>query len=196
MSPSRERIEALGLNPVDLADRLVRTVIGHMLHDGHFHADPHPGNVLLLDDGALGLIDFGATGRLNSAQRLALLDMTAAALRGDSAALRDGIERVAIVGPDVQDAALERALSQFIAENLRPGGALGVDTLNDLIPLLAGFDIRLPPELTTVFRTLVPPGWHRPHHQSRLFAPRQPPASSRCGRPGRTDDRERTRPDP
>ena len=150
-----ERIEALGLNPVDLADRLVRTVIGHMLHDGHFHADPHPGNVLLLEDGALGLIDFGATGRLNSAQRLALLDMTAAALRGDSAALRDGIERVAIVGPDVQDAALERALSQFIAENLRPGGALGVDTLNDLIPLLAGFDIRLPPELTTVFRTLV-----------------------------------------
>ena len=62
---------------------------------------------------------------------------------------------MAIVGPDVQDAALERALSQLIAENLRPGGALGVDTLNDLIPLLSGFDIRLPPELTTVFRTLV-----------------------------------------
>ena len=81
--------------------------------------------------------------------------MTAAALRGDSAALRDGIERVAIVGPDVQDAALERALSQFIAENLGQGRTMGVDTLNDLIPLLAGFDIRLPPELTTVFRTLV-----------------------------------------
>ncbi len=81
--------------------------------------------------------------------------MTAAALRGDSAALRDGIERVAIVGPDVQDAALERALSQFIAENLGQGRTVGVDTLNDLIPLLAGFDIRLPPELTTVFRTLV-----------------------------------------
>jgi ubiquinone biosynthesis protein len=151
----RERIADLGLKEVDLADRLVRTVIGHMLHDGHFHADPHPGNVLLLEDGALGLIDFGSTGRLNSAQRVALLDMTAAALSGDSAALRDGIERVAIVGPDVQDAALERALSQFIAENLRQGRSMGVDTLNDLIPLLAGFDIRLPPELTTVFRTLV-----------------------------------------
>lgn len=49
----------------ELAGRLLRTAMTQMVVDGHFHADPHPGNVMVLDDGSLGLIDFGATGRLD-----------------------------------------------------------------------------------------------------------------------------------
>ena len=47
----RERIAELGLDAHELADRLVQAMVDHMLSHGHFHADPHPGNVLLLDDG-------------------------------------------------------------------------------------------------------------------------------------------------
>ena len=41
-----------------------------MLHDGLFSSDPHPGNVMLLHDGRIGLIDFGQAKYLTTAQRL------------------------------------------------------------------------------------------------------------------------------
>ena len=150
----RERMAQLGLDDKEIADRLVRAVVGHILR-GHFHADLHPGNVLLLDDGALGLIDFGSIGHLDPAQRAALLQMTAAALHGDSAALRDAIEQIAIVGDDVTDVALERALSHFLSEHVVAGQAIDAQVMNDLIPLLATFEIRLPRELSTFFRAMV-----------------------------------------
>jgi ubiquinone biosynthesis protein len=149
-----ERIKASGIEPVELADRLVRTMVQAMFVTGHFHADPHPGNVFLLDDGDLGLIDFGATGRLDPAQRSALLQMMIAAANGDGAGLRESIESVAEVRGDIGDLALERALARFMSENLGPTRNVS-RAFKDLVPMLATFDIRLPSELTVFFRTLV-----------------------------------------
>jgi hypothetical protein len=58
-----------GPNPRELAERLMRSSMQQMLIDGHFPADPHPGNVLVLDTGELGLIDFGAAGRLDAIEQ-------------------------------------------------------------------------------------------------------------------------------
>jgi ubiquinone biosynthesis protein len=138
-----------------LADTIVHTVVRHMFLHGHYHADPHPGNVLLLPDGTLGLIDFGSTGRLDSRQRTALIDMTAAAMRGDGAGLLDAIEQVARVGHNARDGALERALDRFIAANVKPGQSIDIEALNDLMPLLATFDIEMPPEFGAVMRALL-----------------------------------------
>jgi ubiquinone biosynthesis protein len=145
-----DRIALLGLDETDVADRLVRAMTTHILH-GHFHADPHPGNVLVLDDGSLGLIDFGSTGRLDPSERGALLQIARAVLQGDSAALREGIEQVTEIGPDVPQDRLERTLAHFVAENR----SSGVQAFNRLLPLLDRFDIRLPRELTMLFRALV-----------------------------------------
>jgi ubiquinone biosynthesis protein len=49
-----------------LARELLDSLLRQIVVDGVFHADPHPGNILLLDDGRLGLIDFGSVGRLDS----------------------------------------------------------------------------------------------------------------------------------
>ena len=64
---------------------------------GFFHADPHPGNVFVLDDGGLGLIDFGAVGRLDPIQQSAIVDILLALVERDVGLLRDGVERVANV---------------------------------------------------------------------------------------------------
>lgn len=49
-----------------------------IFHDGVYNGDPHPGNILVLDDGRLGLIDYGQTRRLTKHDRLALAGVVAA----------------------------------------------------------------------------------------------------------------------
>jgi len=151
---ARERISALGLDGRELADRLVRVMIAHILQ-GEFHADLHPGNVLLGDDGTICVIDFGSTGHLDPVQRMAIFQMMAAATAGDAAGLRDAIERVATVGDDIVDAVLEQALARFLTKHVVSGKDLDASALNDLIPLLTTFDIRMPSELTMFFRAIV-----------------------------------------
>jgi ubiquinone biosynthesis protein len=52
-----------------VADLALREILSQILDDGRFHADPHGGNLLILDDGRLGLIDLGSTGTLNEEER-------------------------------------------------------------------------------------------------------------------------------
>ena len=63
-----------------------------MLDDGFFHADPHPGNIII-SGGQIVLIDLGMTGRLNSQARSVLREMIFAVAKQDSAALADGLLR-------------------------------------------------------------------------------------------------------
>jgi ubiquinone biosynthesis protein len=147
------RVNQLGCERRDLADGLVRSMVDQLTY-GRFHADPHPGNVLLLDDGSLGLIDFGMTGHLDNTQRAALFQMTMATATGDAASLRDAIEQVAVVGSTVPDAAFERALGRLLATQLRAGRPVSATAMNDLIALLTAFDIYLPGDLTLCMRTL------------------------------------------
>lgn len=187
----RGAMDRTGVDPAELADRLVATMTRHMLTDGHFHADPHPGNVLLLDSGDLGLIDFGATGRVDPPQRAALLEMTLAVLRNDAAALREGIEQVTVIRPETSEIALERALRRFMADNITDGDALSVTAFSELMPLLATFNIDVPSELTTFFRALalldgtvrtIHPGYSLIAGMRRMFDPRAASSAPKTSR--------------
>ena len=138
-----------------LADSLLRSALEQVLKYGFFHADPHPGNVFVLGDGALGLIDFGAVGRLDAIQRAAVIAMMAGFVRQDVSLVRDGIERVADMSGAVSSDRLERAIAHLMARNLRPSGTVGVGALQELVPMLTEFDIRLPGDLVLLSRALV-----------------------------------------
>lgn len=149
VSPDRD------LDRDELARQLLTVNIDHILNRGVFHADPHPGNVMVLDDGSLGMIDYGATGRLDSIQEQAVIDMLIALVRRDAGMLRDGVERVADVGAHVSRDRLDRALARLLSENVSPGGTVDVRALADLIPVLGEFDITLPGDLVVLMRALV-----------------------------------------
>ena len=89
-SPTPPAIDAPGSTARCSADELLRTTLEQILRIGLFHADPHPGNIFAFDDGSLGLIDFGAVGRLDPIQQSAVIDMLAAFVRRDVGLLRDG----------------------------------------------------------------------------------------------------------
>jgi len=150
-----DQVDALGLDRRQLADTLLRCSLQQMLIDGHFHADPHPGNVLVLADGRLGLLDFGAAGRLDSLQQATLRGLMVAVDQRDAAAVREAILAVATVRRDYDDDELERALARFLARHLGPGTAPSPAMFNELLQLFFAFGIALAPELTTFFRAFV-----------------------------------------
>jgi ubiquinone biosynthesis protein len=122
---------------------------------GVFHADPHPGNVLLLPGGDLGLLDFGSVGRLDTFQQQALAQALLAIGRRQARLLRDAVMDLCASGDQPVNAeALDRALAQFIARRLGPGMKPGTELFTDLLALLARFDLTIDPQLAGMFRAL------------------------------------------
>ncbi|HWD81698.1 MAG TPA: AarF/UbiB family protein, partial [Kribbella sp.] len=69
---ARQAIAERGLDPARLGQALFDCLLGQVAIDGVFHADPHPGNFLLLADGRIGMLDLGSVGRLDPGTRDAL----------------------------------------------------------------------------------------------------------------------------
>jgi ubiquinone biosynthesis protein len=71
----RARLVAKGFDLPQLARSLIQTFLRHALRDGFFHADMHPGNLFVGDDGRLVAVDFGIMGRLGPKERLFLAEI-------------------------------------------------------------------------------------------------------------------------
>lgn len=148
------RIDAQGLDRTKLAHTLLDTVLRQIVLDGVFHADPHPGNIMLLDDGRLGLIDFGSVGRLDAELRGCLQRMLIAMNRGDATAVADAFLEVVARPDELDEQALARALGAFMARHLGPGTTPDMAMFTDLFRLVARFDLAVPAEIAAVFRAL------------------------------------------
>ena len=127
--------------------------------DGIFHADPHPGNILVRTDGTLALLDFGSIGRIDSLQRTGLQHLLFALDRADPAAATDALLEIVGADDDVDETALERALARFMSRHLVAGGRAAAATtdaemLTDLIRLVAAQGLTVPPEMAAVFRAV------------------------------------------
>lgn len=137
-----------------LAEQLCRSMFDQILKYGYFHADPHPGNVFVLSDGALGLIDFGAMGRLDTIQQAAIVDMFAAIALRDIGLLRESLERVADVTETVAPERLERVLARLVADHVHANGVIDPAVMQELVAVMAPFGIRLPGDLVLLSRSL------------------------------------------
>jgi ubiquinone biosynthesis protein len=147
-------IDDRGLDRAALSRALLRSMVYQITEGGVFHADPHPGNVLLLTDGRLALLDFGSVGRLDARQRLALQDLLLALGRADPAAFRDALLELVTRAEEVDELLLERALGQFMARHLTGGTAATPEMFTDLFRLASRFELAIPPEIATVLRAL------------------------------------------
>jgi ubiquinone biosynthesis protein len=147
-------IDDRGLDRAALSRALLRSMVYQITEGGVFHADPHPGNVLLLTDGRLALLDFGSVGRLDVRQRLALQDLLLALGRADPAAFRDALLELVTLAEEIDEMLLERALGQFMARHLTGGTAATPEMFTDLFRLASRFELAIPPEIATVLRAL------------------------------------------
>ncbi|MBV9048679.1 MAG: AarF/ABC1/UbiB kinase family protein [Solirubrobacterales bacterium] len=137
-----------------LAGALLDFLLHGVLLDGIFHADPHAGNVVLLDDGRLGMLDFGSVGRLDAALRRALQRLLLAVDRGDPALLCDALLDIVARPEELDEPGLARALGAFMARHLGLGAEAGVRMFGDLFRILAEHSLAVPGDIAAAFRSL------------------------------------------
>lgn len=137
-----------------LAQQLLECMLEQIMLGGVFHADPHPGNIMLLDDGSLGLLDFGSVGRVDRVLRASLRNLLLAIHRSDPVALCDALLELVDRAEEIDEAKLERALGRFMARHLTPGVRPDREMFADLFLLVARHGLSCPPEIAAAFRAL------------------------------------------
>jgi ubiquinone biosynthesis protein len=143
-----------GLDRTELARTLLRCLLRQIMLDGVFHADPHPGNILVLADGQLALLDFGSVGHLDTQLQGALQSLLLAIDQRDPAALRDALLEVTDDSPDIDAQSLERSLGRLMARHLAPGLTPDAEAFAELFRIMSTYGVTVPPEIEVVFKTL------------------------------------------
>jgi ubiquinone biosynthesis protein len=143
-----------GIDRAALARTLLRCLLRQIMVDGVFHADPHPGNILVLADGRLALLDFGSVGHLDTELQSALFGLVMAIDRRDPAALRDAFVEITDSSAEVDGQALERSLGRLMARYLGPGLIPDTEAFGAMFRMVSACGAAIPPEIAAVFRTL------------------------------------------
>jgi ubiquinone biosynthesis protein len=131
---------------------VLRAFVRQIAFDGVYHADLHPGNILVLADGRPGLVDFGSVGRLDLQLREAIQELVIAYLQGDTQLIADGLLALAPLRPGSDEAAFRRDLSTFITFELGPGAVVTVATVDALVDLLTRYGQTVPAEFVAAAR--------------------------------------------
>ncbi len=150
-------LESAGLDRGLIARRGADAFLAMVLVHGFFHGDPHPGNVLILPDNRICLLDYGMVGRLDEQLKGYLVDLLLAITR------RDVDEVISLLGAsgDIPDQlnvrALKRDLSEFIDSYYElPLHEIEVGRLlMDFIEIITTYHIRFAPDLMLLAKTLV-----------------------------------------
>ena len=153
-----EAIERAGLDRDEIARNALRALVKQLPVDGFFHADPHPGNLLVdLETGVLTFIDLGMMGELDLQQRMRLgqlmivaqqgsVDGMASALRGMSTAFRG----------DVDERAFRREFARRVGRYMGHGRVASFGQVaNEGFELLRIHGLRLDANLTLAVKALV-----------------------------------------
>jgi ubiquinone biosynthesis protein len=128
-----------------------------IFRDAFYHADPHPGNLMLLPGGVVGVLDCGMVGRLDEELAEAIDDMLMAVVNRNSADLGDMLLRVGSAPPATPRDQLRADLTDFVADYV--GQSIQdlnlANALNGLLEIIRRYNITLPPPLSLLLRTLV-----------------------------------------
>jgi ubiquinone biosynthesis protein len=159
-----EGVKLKDLNPENIAEREqlaqtgLRVVVKQVLENGFFHADPHPGNFLIVDDKEICLIDWGVVGILPSETRYELVELISAIVDMEAEKVFDIL--LSLTGANIIQIN-ERLLLRDILEILHlyhsvPVGKLDLgQLLMDLNNMLRAHHLKLPSDLALMFKAMV-----------------------------------------
>ncbi len=146
-----------GVDMNEFARRGATMYLQMIFRDAFYHADPHPGNLMLLPNGVVGVLDCGMVGRLDEQLAEGVEDMLMAVVSHNSTDLGEIILRLGSAPPETAREQLRADLTDFVADYV---GQSVQDmnlsaALNSLLEIIQRYSIALPPPLSLLLRTLV-----------------------------------------
>jgi len=152
-------IDAAGLDREVLADRMIRGAVKMMIIDGFFHADPHPGNVLIeLDSGRLTMLDTGMVGELSVQNRIKLGSLMLVIRNRDVTGLAQTLRSLSAPFRETDDARFYKDFERKLSPYLDPPPGQKIEVVSKVLPasmdLLREAGYRLDPQLTLAIKSL------------------------------------------
>lgn len=140
-----------------LGEAIAEAYLTMIFEEGFFHADPHLGNLIVLDDRRLGILDFGMIGRIDETLRETIEEMLVAIGTGDQNRLTRLIKRVGNAPPKLDEASLAVDTAEFVSTYSRQSlGRFDVTgALNDLSEILHRHRITLPNQSALLLKMLI-----------------------------------------
>jgi predicted unusual protein kinase regulating ubiquinone biosynthesis (AarF/ABC1/UbiB family) len=153
-----EQLRATGHNPHEVVTLLAKTYLKQLLEDGFFHADPHPGNLRVMEDGRLAFFDFGMVGRLSMELQSKLINAFFHIVERDVHGLVEDMVRLGFIelSPSEEQRfkpVIEALFDRYLS--LRIGDVKFKELIFDLAHVIYEFPFRIPANFTYIVRAIM-----------------------------------------
>lgn len=151
-----EQLKAWGLNPQKLVELGMGIYLEMIFEQGSFHADPHPGNVLVNSKGKIVLIDFGMVGHLMRRDKYNFSMVFISIAKQDARAAAEALRKLAIEENITDNRAFEYDIQELILDyaSLDVSEASIADMINRLQKIMLDYQLKVPGDIYIIFRAL------------------------------------------
>lgn len=151
-----QQLKAWGLDVVKIAETGMNIYLTQIFEFGFFHADPHPGNVLVRQDGVICLIDFGMVGRLSKKEKIAFAGVFISMAQHDARAMASFFRRLAI-DDDIKDIKLfemdlQEIIDDFAVLDVKESNM--ADLAQRMQKIIYQYRLKVPGSIFIIFRAL------------------------------------------
>jgi ubiquinone biosynthesis protein len=145
-------IAASGTPPHLLAAALLSSFLTQVLHGSVFHADPHPGNLMVDQWGRLWLLDFGAVGLLDPVTRRALQDIAVGMTANEPLVVARAVRHLAGADATAELSSLESDISTLMVES---SGGFDPAVIPEVLTVMSRHGLRVPASMTSLSKALL-----------------------------------------
>ena len=146
-------------HPMDLiAQETVRMLFKQVFEDGFFHGDLHPGNLLILEDSRIGLIDFGLIGRLSPSMREAMADLLLHVTTKNNEGVARSLYEISVHQGQINYSEWEADVVELMELHFTSSSLADVDfgqIVKDLIEGAVRHKAQIPPDYTMFFKSII-----------------------------------------
>ena len=152
-----EALRSSGIELTEVTRRGAEMYLEMIFRHGLYHADPHPGNLLVMPDGAIGLLDFGMVVRIDEGLREEIEDMLLSIVEQDANRLVSVLMRVGAVPAGLDETSLSLDLTDFVSHYAHQS----VDhfelaaALTEMFELMRRYEIVLPSSMALLLKVLI-----------------------------------------
>lgn len=152
-----DKLRAREISPEKVNRLLIKTYLKQLLEDGFFHADPHPGNLLVMPNGKLAFFDFGMVGRITPKLQAKMIDAFFHVVAKDTQGIAQDLIDLDFLKPGADETKIKEIVSKMfdLHLNLKLKDVKFKELTYDLADVMYDYPFRLPSNFTYIMRALM-----------------------------------------